>query len=278
MELKIENTQGQRRAKIATAAYVALCCLFLFTLKCEKSEEQSNMGITVNLGTVESGMNPDNIPTAKNTEEVTEEPITEEVVTETAVPNEIEAVTQDVVETDIVASEEVAAEPTPTNTTPTEVEPAPEPEPEPQPEPKPTVNENALFSGSNNANQGTGNTSGDQGNPEGNLESDIYGDIAGSGLGSDGKGWGLKGRGLVSKPQPTNPTNEYGNVTIKITVDKYGNVVKAEFTSFNSTTTNSALRDIAINEAYKVKFNNVASDGKARDKQVGYVVFKFQAN
>lgn len=272
MNATLENIQGKRIAKISTVAYVLLCALFLFTLKCEQSEESANMGVMVNLGTTDVGMNEDNIPTAENTiepQETNPEPVQESQQSEA----EIESVTQEMEDVNVTASEKPNTQSTSNNQTNTETA-----EPEPQPDPKPTVNESALFNGTNNANQGTGNTSGDQGNPNGNLESDIYGDIAGNGLGSSGKGWGLKGRGLVSKPSPTNPTNEYGNVTIKITVDKHGTVTNAEFTSFNSTTTNRDLVALAIKEAYKVKFNNVVSDNKARDKQIGYVVFKFQAN
>ncbi|MCB0509843.1 MAG: hypothetical protein KDC82_03695 [Bacteroidetes bacterium] len=271
MNLAIENKRGDRIAKGTATAYTILCLLLLFTLKCEKNEEMSNMGVMVNLGYVDSGMNPDNIPTSDN-QEIVEETSSQETV-ESASEAEIESATQDIVETNVNASENVSVKPANnmTNnatTTPQVVQ---------ETTPAPSVNQNAMFNGANNPNQGTGNTSGDQGNPDGNLESDIYGDIAGSGLGSDGKGWGLNGRGLISKPQPSNPTNEFGNVTVKITVDKFGTVIKAEFTSYNSTTTNSSLVQIAINEAYKVKFNNVASDNKARDKQVGYVVFKFKA-
>lgn len=272
MNATLENIQGKRIAKISTAAYVLLCALFLFTLKCKQSEESSNMGIMVNLGTTDNGMNEDNIPTAENTiepQETNPEPAQESQQSET----EIESVTQEIEDVSVTATTKPNSKPSNNNQQNTE-----NTKPEPQPDPKPTVNENALFNGNNNANQGTGNTNGDQGNPNGSLESDIYGDIAGSGLGSSGRGWGLKGRGLVSKPSPTNPTNEYGNVTIKITVDKYGTVTNAEFTSFNSTTTNKDLVALAIKEAYKVKFNNVISDSKARDKQIGYVVFKFQAN
>ncbi|MEZ4916205.1 MAG: hypothetical protein R2836_04390 [Chitinophagales bacterium] len=272
MNATLENKQGKKIAQISTAAYVVLCALFLFTLKCEQNEESSNMGIMVNLGTTDTGMNEDNIPTAENTiepQETNPEPVQESQQAEA----EIESVTQEIEDVAVTA----ATKPN-TNSTNNNEQSTENTKPEPQPDPKPAVNENALFSGNNNANQGTGNTSGDQGNPDGNLESDIYGDIAGNGLGSGGKGWGLKGRGLVSKPSPTNPTNEYGNVTIKITVDKHGTVTNAEFTSFNSTTTNRDLVALAIKEAYKVKFNNVVSDNKARDKQIGYVVFKFQAN
>ena len=135
-----------------------------------------------------------------------------------------------------------------------------------------------MFSGSNNANQGIGNTPGDQGNLNGSLESDIYGDIAGSGFGGSGDGASLNGRGLVSKPNFSNPTNEFGKVVIKITVNKQGVVTKAELVSLYSTNTNQALVVYAIQEAYKFKFNNVVGQSGARDQQVGKIVYNFKAN
>lgn len=271
MDLAVENSKGQRIAKISTAAYVLLCCLFLFTLKCEQPEELNNMGIVVNLGTMETGMIEDNTPTAENTE-IVEEVVSEEVVEESASTNEIEAVTQDVEPTPVTATEN----PSSNNTSNTNTEESTEPEVEVTPEP--VVDENALFNGNNNANQGTGNTPGDQGNPDGSLESDIYGDIAGSGFGGSGDGASLKGRGLVSKPNFSNPTNEFGKVVIKITVNKSGKVVKAELVSLYSTNTNQALVSYAIQEAYKFKFNNVAGEDGARDNQVGKIIYNFKAN
>lgn len=271
MNLTVENTKGQRIAKISTAAYILLCCLFLFTLKCEKPEEINNMGIVVNLGTMETGMIEENTPTAENTE-IVEEVVSEEVVEETPSTNDIEAITQDLEPTPVVATETPSTT-TNTNTTPTETS-----EPEVEVTPEPVVDENALFSGSNNSSQGDGNTPGDQGNPDGSLESDIYGDIAGSGFGGTGDGASLKGRGLVSKPNFSNPTNEFGKVVIKITVNKQGQVVKAELVSLYSTNTNQALVSYAIQEAYKFKFNNVANESGSRDKQVGKIIYNFKAN
>ncbi len=271
MNLAIENKKGQRIAKISTAAYILLCALFMFALKCEKAKELNNMGIMVNLGTMETGMLEDNTPTAENTE-VVEEVVNEEVVEESASTNELEAVTQDLEPTPITATTEPTTDPNPnTNTAETS-------EPEVEVIPEPVVDENALFNGNNNANQGTGNTPGDQGNPNGNLESDIYGDIAGSGFGGSGDGASLKGRGLVSKPNFSNPTNEFGKVVIKITVNKQGQVIKAELVSLYSTNTNQALVSYAMQEAYKFKFNNVASVDGARDNQVGKIIYNFKAN
>ena len=270
MNLTIENKSGERIARASAGAYIVLCILFLFTLKCEKNEEMSNMGIMVNLGTTETGMIEDNIPTAENTDVI--EPVSEEVI-ESSSPNEIEAVTQDLVTAPVLATTKPTTKPSSTNTSATETV-----KPTVVKEPAPTVNENALFNGSNNANQGTCITAGDQGNPNGSLESDIYGDIAGTGFGGAGDGASLKGRGLVSKPKFSNPTNEFGKVVIKITVNKSGQVVKAELVSLYSTNTNQDLVNYALQEAYKFKFNNVASESGSRDNQVGKIIYNFTAH
>lgn len=269
MNTVLDNRKGERVAKISVGAYIVLCLLFLFVLRCEKKEELNNMGIMVNLGTTEIGMNENNTPTAENVE-VEEEPQQEEVQ-ESAATNELEAVTQDVESAPVTATENPPANPS-TNDNPVE-----ESEPVEVEDPGPVVDENALFNGNNNANQGTGNQSGDQGNPNGSLESDIYGDIAGSGFGGSGDGASLKGRGLVYKPNFSNPTNEFGKVVIKITVNKSGKVTNAELVSLYSTNTNNALVAYALQEAYKFKFNNVASESGARDSQVGKIIFNFTA-
>jgi outer membrane biosynthesis protein TonB len=271
MNATVENKRGQKIAKASATAYVLLCVLFMFTLKCEEHEELSNMGIMVNLGTMETGMEEDNTPTAENTE--IEEVHTEELVEESVVNNELESLTQDLEATNVSASENATPTNSNTENPANEVEEVVE-----VPDPGPTVNENALFEGSNSSNQGTGNNPGDQGNPNGNLESDIYGDIAGSGFGGAGDGASLNGRGLVSRPTFSNPTNQFGKVVIKITVNKSGKVVKAELVSLYSTNTNQALVNYAISEAYKFKFNNVSSDTKARDNQVGKIIYNFTAN
>jgi len=268
MNLTIENKSGERLAKVSSGAYILLCALFLFTLKCEKNDELSNMGIMVNLGTTETGMVEDNVPTAENMEVV--EPASEEVVEESS-SNEMEAVTQDNVVTPVVATNKPSTKPAITNNNATEAV-------KPVANPAPAVNENALFNGANNANQGTGNKPGDQGNPNGSLESDIYGDIAGSGFGGAGDGASLKGRGLVSKPNFSNPTNEFGKVVIKITVNKSGQVVKAELVSLYSTNTNQDLVNYALQEAYKFKFNNVSSENGSKENQIGKIVYNFTAN
>lgn len=272
MNAVIENTKGQRLAKVSAFAYVLLCTLFLFTLKCEGTEEMENMGIMVNLGTVDEGMLEDNIPTSPDNEtvEAASEAASEEASSSEA---ELESTTQDLVPTNVNATPK-PSNPTPkptnnnSNTTQT---PTNNTSPT---KPQQTVNNEGLFA----PNQGTGNNPGDQGNPNGNLESDIYGDISGSGFGGSGDGASLAGRSTVYKPIFSNPTNEFGKVVIKITVDKTGKVTKAELVALYSTNTNKALVDYAIQEAYKFKFNNVSGENNAKDKQIGKIVYNFTAN
>lgn len=270
MNLAVENTKGEKIARISAGAYILLCCLFLFVLRCEEKEELNNMGIMVNLGTVDEGMNSDNIPTAES-QVIQEEQPKDEVVEESEASNELEAVTQDVEAAPVRATQKPSTNPVKTN------EPVKDPKPAVVKDPGPQVDENALFNGNNNASQGTGNQAGDQGNPNGNLESDIYGDIVGNGFGGAGDGASLKGRGLLFKPNFSNPTNEFGKVVIRITVNKSGKVTNAELVSLHSTNTNQALVNYAIQEAYKFKFNNVASESGARDGQVGKIIFNFTA-
>lgn len=273
MDTTFDNKKGEKQAQIITAVYVIICLIFLFAIRIKKTPELGNMGVIVNLGTTDSGMNPDNVPTAENVTEVFEEPSQEETVEESTPTNEIESVTQDVEAVDVTASENTSSV-SENPVTETVIEETTSQETS---EPEQVVDENALFNGNNSSNQGTGNNPGDQGNPNGSLESNIYGDISGSGFGGAGDGPSLKGRVLDFKPNLNNPTNEYGKVVIKITVDKSGKVTKAELVSLYSTNTNKDLVAYAIAESYKFKFNNVSTESAAKDKQVGKIVFNFTA-
>jgi hypothetical protein len=99
MNATIQNIKGQRIAKVSIVAYVLLCALLLFTLKCDGTEEMENMGIMVNLGTVDEGMFENNIPTSPDNETVEE--ASEEASSSEA---ELESNTQDLVPTNVNAS------------------------------------------------------------------------------------------------------------------------------------------------------------------------------
>lgn len=262
----IHNISERKVAQGVTAVYVILCLFFLFALRCNPPESPlENQGVIINLGFMETG-STDNTPTATDNQikEVTP-PV--DAASESA-PQNIESITQDMVET-IKATPKTPKESNSPNTKET-------PKEEVKEEVKPQVNPTALFpSSQNRPNQGNDNNPGDKGNPAGSLQSDIYKDIAGNAMGTDGKGWGLTGRGLKFKPEPVSEQNVFGTVVIRIYVDKNGDVKKAEFTQTNSTTTNSYLVNLSIQEAYKVRFTPAPIE---RDYQIGYVTFKYVPN
>jgi periplasmic protein TonB len=263
----INHISEKKIAQITTTVYVVLCLFFLFALRCNPPEAPfENQGVIINLGFTESGES-DNVPTAPDTDLKDPTPPTPTTATTASQPVE-ESVTQDFEQTVVASPKKASPSTVKTETTEETVE-------EVIAEVKPKVNPTALFSSDKvNPNQGTDKTPGDKGNPAGSLESDIYKDIAGNALGSDGKGWGLTGRGLKFKPEPVNESNKYGTVVVRIYVDKNGDVKKAEFTNFNSTTTDSYLVNLSVKEAYKVRFTPAPID---RDYQIGYVTFKYVA-
>ncbi len=276
--MNVIEIKSNRNGKIAATIYTIICLFFLFAIKCEDTKEDySNEGVIVNLGYSETGKS-DNKPEAIQ-EEIVEEVKPQEQVEEVVEDVVEESVTQETEVVDVVASEETTPEVTETVEEVVEevAEVTPEvTEPEEVVEEQPQVDESALFtSDNNNPNQGEGTENGDQGNPDGSLESNIYGDITGPGLGDSGKGWGMNGRSLGNKPKPVSEKQEYGIVVIKIRVGQNGKVIKAQFTSKGSTTTDKYLVDLSIKEAYKVTFN---PDPKAPEVQIGFVSFHYKAS
>ncbi|NQU85059.1 MAG: TonB family protein [Mariniphaga sp.] len=121
--------------------------------------------------------------------------------------------------------------------------------------------------------QGTTYPGGNQGVPTGSPNSSTYGQ-GGSGSGDQGSGisYSLSGRTSRSLPKPDYPGNEEGTVVVQVTVDKNGNVTKAEAGVRGSTTMNSLLLKAAREAALKARFN-IASNAPAF--QVGSITYKF---
>lgn len=67
----------------------------------------------------------------------------------------------------------------------------------------------------------------------------------------------MAGRSIKTPPKIINGTQETGTVVVAITIDKYGNVTKAEPGAAGSTTTSSYLYTKAKQAAESVKFDNV---------------------
>jgi colicin import membrane protein len=128
-------------------------------------------------------------------------------------------------------------------------------------------------SNSNSSSEGDAGGSGNQGYVTGDPNSK---NRSGSGLGNSGSGFDLTGRSLVgSFPNPSYSIQEEGIVVVQITVDKYGQVVSAEYQLKGSTTQNSTLKKAAIDAAKKAKFN---SDPNAAAFQKGTITYHFELN
>lgn len=176
------------------------------------------------------------------------------------------------------------AEPTPVaKTTKTEEKPKPttnpettKPNPNPNPAttetPQPTTNPNATFRGRRNGNggegKGTATGSGQAGSPDG-----TQGAQGGSGKGN-GAGFSLGGRSLRGTlPVPVYTSSKDGDVTVRIKVDRNGNVIDAEFTPKGSKNYDQSMVNAAIEAARKAHFN---ADPNATEYQYGTVTYKFR--
>ena len=95
----------------------------------------------------------------------------------------------------------------------------------------------------------------------------------GTGLGNKGVEYSLKGRTADGEwPLPEYPIEEQGKVVVNITVDKNGNVIRAEATPSGSTFQNKELWRAAERAAYKAKFNKAP---EAAAEQHGSITYHF---
>ena len=129
--------------------------------------------------------------------------------------------------------------------------------------------------GTNNSestSQGITYPSENQGNPNGDSSTN-YGD-GGSGSGNSGNGpsFSLSGRNALSLPKPEYPGNEEAVVVVSVTVDKNGNVTKADPGAQGSNTINTNLLAAAKQAALKAKFN---ADNTAAALQRGTITYRF---
>ena len=137
---------------------------------------------------------------------------------------------------------------------------------------QPTVNQRALFKApAQNAepsSEGTTNQPGDQGKPNGLEGVQRYDGQGGSG---GGPSYSLGGRGAKSLPSPAVDFKEEGKVVIYIWVDRDGIVKRAEIGK-GTTTTNSTLRETALQAALNASF---AEDKSATELQKGTITYTF---
>lgn len=95
----------------------------------------------------------------------------------------------------------------------------------------------------------------------------------GTGLGNKGDEYSLEGRTAEKLPRPEYPIEEQGKVVVNITVDKNGNVIRAEATPSGSNIQNMELWRAAERAAYKAKFNKAP---EAAAEQHGSITYHFK--
>jgi TonB family protein len=152
----------------------------------------------------------------------------------------------------------------------------PKQETKPVEEPKPTVNQKALFKGSNNpqagGSEGITGQPGDQGKPNGLAGIKKYDGNGGKG---NGTGYDLGGRGAKSLHRPDDDFSEEGRIVVDIWVNRAGQVVRAEVATKGTDIINNAMRQKAIQAAKRSTF---ASDPDAPEEQHGTITYTFVIN
>ena len=152
----------------------------------------------------------------------------------------------------------------------------PKQETKPVEEPKPTVNQKALFKGSNNpqagGSEGITGQPGDQGKPNGLACIKKYDGNGGKG---NGTGYDLGGRGAKSLHRPDDDFSEEGRIVVDIWVNRNGQVVRAEVATKGTDIISNSMRQKAIQAAKRSTF---ASDPDAPEEQHGTITYTFVIN
>lgn len=122
---------------------------------------------------------------------------------------------------------------------------------------------------SKSAGQGVTYGAGNQGSPQGTANADKYG--PGGGVGN-GTSFSLDGRSGLSLPKPNYPGNDEGIVVVQVTVNKAGQVTKAEAGVKGSNTADPDMIAAARKAALQARFN---ADENAPAFQVGTITYRF---
>lgn len=123
---------------------------------------------------------------------------------------------------------------------------------------------------SKSTSQGITYGTGNQGVPQGSANAERYG--PGGGIGN-GVSFSLDGRTSQSLPKPRYPGNEEGVVVVQVTVNKSGQVTKAEAGVRGSNTADPELISAAKKAALQAKFN---VDNNAPAFQTGTITYHFR--
>ncbi|MBF0694923.1 MAG: energy transducer TonB [Flavobacterium sp.] len=259
----LETEEEKKSFAITTAIFVLMFLLFFFFGLTYLDPPPEN-GIAINFGTTETGSG--NI---QPTEAIQSAP-------QTTQSNPSAAADEDVISQDMDDAPVITKSPVKKPTTdPSKDEVKPKPAVKPTPSKSTTDALSSIINGPKSdgkaqGGEGNDNLPGDKGRPDGDPYASAY---FGSGGGSGGgQGWGLNGRKLSATGKEVQKCNESGTVVVQITVNRSGNVIRAERTR-GTTNTAECLVEPALITARRYKWQ---PDPNAPETQIGFIVVNFK--
>lgn len=127
---------------------------------------------------------------------------------------------------------------------------------------------NNADSWNNSRSEGNTTGTGDRGKINGDPNSKNYDGVGGNGSGYTIQG-SLKGRRIIRQPSFQDDFNENAKVAVDLSVDANGTVTGATYQPLGSTTSNAAMKEIALRKARQLKF-------APGEEQRGTIIFNFK--
>ncbi len=255
--MKFLETEEEKKSFIITSIIFVLILILCFFLGMTYLDPPPENGIAINFGTTDYGSGD-----VQPMEDVRMSPQASQASAQST-PEVEDVVTQDNADAPVINKEK------PKENT----KPAVKPKEAPKPSKATSDALNNLINGpetpgKTDQGQGPGDRPGDKGDPNGDRNSNGDSPGTGKGKGTGVGSYNLAGRKALSKSEPAG-CNEAGTVTVQITVDSAGKVIKAE--TGRGTNASPCLITQAKAAAMKWKF-----DAGTSEKQVGTIIYNFK--
>jgi periplasmic protein TonB len=255
--MKFLETEEEKKSFVITSIIFVLILILCFFLGMTYMDPPPENGIAINFGTSEFGSGE-----VQPMEDVRMSPQASQSSAQ-ATPQVDDVLTQDVADAPVINKEKPKEN----------VKPAEKPKVAPKPSQTTTDALNNLINGpetpgKTDQGQGKDGIPGDKGDPTGDRNSNGDAPGTGKGKGTGVGNYNLAGRKALNRPEPAG-CNEAGTVTVQITVDNTGKVIKAE--TGRGTNASPCLISQAKAAAMKWKF-----DAGTSEKQVGTIVYNFK--
>ncbi|WP_438989068.1 energy transducer TonB [Polaribacter sp.] len=272
--MKILNTTYKRKSAVITAIMLLLLIFGILNYGLTYLDPPEEYGVAINFGDSNMGSGEPVVSSKKTA--------AKEVQKKEEVVEEVKEIPKEAIKEDLITDDTSKEVPVVEKVAEKKKDPVKEIEekevksvkklkPKPSKETQDALNK--LLKGNSNtgnpAGEGEDAIEGVKGKKDGDATSSKYYGNTGSGSNGD---YNLAGRKALSKPKEQPDCQEEGTVVVRITVNKNGEVIKAEPGVKGSTNTAACLLKPAKEAALKTKWN---SDSNAPAFQVGTIIYKF---